>query len=51
MHEPIYLVNPIIKVQVFCGLSIFIGRLFGSLGEAVMAVSGTEDMNKSRVEY
>ena len=50
MHEPLYLVNPIIEVQVFHRFSIFIGRLFQWLGETIGAVLGTGDMNKSEVE-
>ena len=50
MHKPIYLVNSIVKVRVFCGFSILIGRLFWLLGEAIRAMSGTGDMNESEVE-
>ena len=50
VHEPIDLVNPIIELQVFCGLSIFISRLLGSLGEAIGAMLSTGDMNEGEVE-
>ena len=50
MHEPVYLVNPIVEVWVFHGFSIFIGRLFRTLGEAVGAMLDTRDMNESEVE-
>ena len=50
VHEPIDLVNPIVKLQVFHGLSIFISRLLWSAGEAVRAVSSTRDMNEGEVE-
>ena len=50
MHEPIYLVNPVVELWVFCRLSIFIGRLFLSSGDAVGAVSGTRDMDESEVK-
>ena len=32
MHEPVDLVNPIVELRVLRGFSIFIGRLFRSLG-------------------
>ena len=50
MHEPVDLVNPIVELRVFCGFSIFIGRLLQSSGEAVGAVSSTGDVNKGKVE-
>ena len=50
MHEHVYLVNPIVKLWVFCGLSIFVGRLFWSSGEAVGAMLGTGNVNESEVE-
>ena len=50
MHEPIDLVNPIVELRVFRGLSIFIGRLLQSSGEAIGAMSSTRDMNKGEVE-
>ena len=50
VHEPVDLVNPIIKLRVFRGLSIFIGRLLWSSGEAVGAMSSTGDMNEGEVE-
>ena len=50
MHEPIDLVNPVVEVRVFCGFSIFIGRLLWLLGEAVGAMSSTRDVNKGKVE-
>ena len=50
MHEPIDLVNPIIKLRVFCRFSIFIGRLLWSLGEAIGAVSSTRDVDEGEVE-
>ena len=50
MHEPIDLVNPIVKLRVFCGFSIFIGRLLRSLGEAIRSVSSTRDVDKGEVE-
>ena len=50
MHEPIDLVNPIVKLQVFHGFSIFIGRLLWSLGEAVRAILSTGDVDKGEVE-
>ena len=50
VHEPVDLVNPVIKLWVFCGLSIFVGRLFWSSGEAVRAMLGTGNVNESEVE-
>ena len=50
MHEPIDLVNPIIKLRVFCRFSIFIGRLLRSAGEAIRAMSSTGDVNEGEVE-
>ena len=50
MHEPVDLVNPIIELRVFCGFSIFIGRLLWSSGKAVGAMSSTGDMNEGEVE-
>ena len=50
MHEPVDLVNPLIKLRVLHRFSIFIGRLLQSLGEAVRAMSSTGDMNKGKVE-
>ena len=50
MHEPIDLVNPIVKLQVFHGFSIFIGRLLQSVGEAIGAVLSTGDVNEGEVE-
>ena len=50
VHEPVDLVNPIVELQVFCGFSIFIGRLFRSSGETVGAMSSTGDMDKGEVE-
>ena len=50
VHEPIDLVNPIIKLWVFHGFSIFIGRFLHSSGEAVGAVSSTGDVNEGEVE-
>ena len=50
MHEPIDLVNPVVKLQVFCGFSIFIGRLLQSSGEAIGAISSTGDVDKGEVE-
>ena len=50
MHEPVDLVNPIIEVPVFCGFSIFIGRLLQSLGKAVRAMSSTGDVDEGEVE-
>ena len=49
-HEPIDLVNPIIKLQVFCGFSIFISRLLRLSGEAIGAMLNTGDVNKGEVE-
>ena len=51
VHEPIDLVNPIVELWVFCGFSIFIGRLLRSLGEAVGGVSSTGNVNEGKVEY
>ena len=45
MHEPVDLVNPIVKLWVLCGFSIFIGRLLWSVGEAIGAMLSTGDMN------
>ena len=50
MHEPVDLVNPIIKLWVFHGFSIFISRLLRSSGEAVGAMSSTGDLNEGEVE-
>ena len=50
MHEPIDLVNPIVKLRVLRGFSICIGRLLWSAGEAVGAMSSTRDMNEGEVE-
>ena len=50
VHEPIDLVNPIIEFRVFRGLSIFIGRLLWSSGEAIRAMLSTGDMNEGEVE-
>ena len=50
MHEPVDLVNPIVELQVFCGFSIFIGRLLWSAGEAVGAMSSTGNVNEGKVE-
>ena len=44
------MVNPVIKLQVFRRLSIFISRLLGSLGEAVGALLSTGDVNEGEVE-
>ena len=50
MHEPVDLVNPIVKLRVFCGFSIFIARLLRSLGEAIGAISSTGDVDEGEVE-
>ena len=50
MHEPVDLVNPIVELRVFRGLSIFIGRLLWSSGEAIRAMLSTGDMNEGKVE-
>ena len=50
MHEPIDLVNPIIKLWVLHGFSIFIGRLLWLVGEAVRAMSSTGNVNEGKVE-
>ena len=50
MHEPVDLVNPVIKLWVFCGLSIFIGRLLQSAGEAIRAMLSTGDVDQGEVE-
>ena len=50
MHEPIDLINPIIELRVLCRLSIFIGRLLWSSGEAVGAMSSTGNVNEGKVE-
>ena len=50
MHEPVDLVNPIVKLRVFRRFSIFIGRLLWSAGEAIGAMSSTGDMNEGEVE-
>ena len=50
VHKPIDLVNPIVKLWLFCGFSIFIGRLLQLVGEAIRAVSSTGDVNEGEVE-
>ena len=50
MHKPIHLVNPIVKIQVFCRFSIFIGSLFQSSGKPIRAMLSTGDVDKSEVE-
>ena len=50
MHEPIDLVNPIVKLWVFCGFFIFIGRLLRSVGEAIRAMLSTGDVDEGEVE-
>ena len=50
VHEPVDLVNPIVKLRVFRGFSIFIGRLLWSSGKAVGTMSSTGDMNEGEVE-
>ena len=50
VHEPVDLVNPIVKLRVFCGFSIFIGSLLWSPGEAVGTMLSTGDMNEGEVE-
>ena len=50
VHEPVDSVNPIIKLWVFCGFSIFIGRLLRSVGEAIGAVSSTGDVDEGEVQ-
>ena len=50
MHEPVDLVNPIIKLRVLRRFSIFIGRLLRLSGEAFGAMSSTRDMDKGEVE-
>ena len=50
VHEPIDLVDPIVKLRVFHRFSIFIGRLLWSSGKAVRAMSSTGDMNEGEVE-
>ena len=50
MHEPVDLVNPIVKLRVLRGFSIFIGKLLRSLGKTVRAMSRTRDMNEREVE-
>ena len=50
VYEPVDLVNPIVKLQVFHGLSIFISRSLRSSGEAVGAVLSTGDVNEGEVD-
>ena len=50
MHESIYLVNPIIKVQVICGISAVIGRLLRALGETIWSMLSTWDVNECKME-
>ena len=50
VHEPVDLVNPIVKLWVFRGFSIFIGRLLWSAGKAVGAVSSTGDVDEGEME-
>ena len=50
VHEPIDLVNPIVKLWVLHRFSIFISRLLWSAGEAVRAMLSTGDMNEGDVE-
>ena len=50
VHEPVDLVNPIVKLRVFRGFSIFIGRLLWSSGKAVGTMLSTGDMNEGEVE-
>ena len=50
VHEPIDLVNPIVKLRVFRRFSIFIGRLLRSVGEAIGAMLSTRDVDEGEVE-
>ena len=50
MHEPVDLVNSIIELRVFYGLSIFIGRLLRLVGKAIGAMLSTRDVNEGEVE-
>ena len=50
MHEPVDLVNPIVELWVFCGFSIFIGRLLWLSQKAVGPMLSTRDVNKGEVE-
>ena len=50
MHEPVDLVNPVVKLWVFCRFSIFISRLLWSLGEVIGAMSSTGDVDQGEVE-
>ena len=50
VHEPIDLVNPVVKLQVFHGFSIFISRLLWSVGEAIRAMLSTGDVDEGEVE-
>ena len=50
VHEPVDLVNPIIKLWVLCRFSIFISRLLWFVGEAVGAMSSTGNVNEGKVE-
>ena len=50
MHEPVDMVNPIVKLRIFCRLSISISRLLWSAGEAIGAMSSTGDMDEGEVE-
>ena len=50
VHKPIDLVNPIVKLRLFCRFSIFISRLLRLAGEAIRAVSSTGDVNEGEVE-
>ena len=50
VHEPVDLVNPIVKLWVFCGFFIFIGKLLRSAGEAIRAMLSTGDVDECEVE-
>ena len=51
MHEPVDLINPIVKLRVLHGFSIFIGRLLWSAGEAIGAMLITGDVDEGEVEH
>ena len=50
MHKAVDLVNPIVKLRVLRGFSIFIGRLLWSAGKAVGAMLSTRDVDEGEVE-
>ena len=50
VHKAIYLIDPIIKVQVICGVWVIIGRLLRMVRETVGSGSSTWNMNEGEVE-